>query len=125
MSNCNTCPKFHTISNVTYTAGTSLVLTVSNSTNIGNRSKFCLCVSKNISEVVTGDPVQVYATINGSNIPVYTKFGSDYPLYSDLLSKYYRCGRIMHGFYVNNGTTAYIQLTDVPYCDCANITGAN
>ena len=122
MTNCNSCPRFHTIASTTYTAGTSLVLTVTNSTNLSDRQRFCLCVNKNISNIVTAEPVQVYTTINGSNIPVYTKYGTDYPLYSDLLAKYYRCGKLVKGYYVNNGTTAYI-ITEVPYCDCASITG--
>ncbi len=122
MTNCNTCPRFHIISNAVYTADTSLVLTVTNSTNVSNRQRFCLCVNKNISNIVTGTPVQVYININGVNQPVYTKYGNAYPLFSDLLAKYYRSGRIIKGYFVNNGTTTYV-ITDIPHCDCANVTG--
>lgn len=122
MANCNSCKCFHTITNTVYTADTSLVLTLSNSTNISNRQKFCFCVNRNISSIVTGEPVQVYANVNGTNIPVYTKYGTAYPLYSDLLAKYYRSGRLVKGNYVNDGTTAYV-ITDIPHCDGVSVTG--
>lgn len=120
--NCNTCPRFHTIQSTTYTANTSLVLTMSNSTNIANRQRYCFCVNKNISNIVTGNPVPVQISVNGTNYTVITKYGTDYPLYSDLLAKAYRSGRLIHGYYVNNGTIGYI-ITDLPHCDSDSVTG--
>lgn len=125
---------FHCITNTAYTAGTSLVLTMNNTSNISNKAHFDFIVNKCISNVVTGAPVQVYITgINGQGaIPVYTKFGSLYPLYSDLLSKYYTrfCrynneSAVLHGDYVSDGTTSYVILNDVPRCNCANVTGGS
>lgn len=88
---CNSCKNFHRITSLTYTENTSLVLTVTNASNLTNKSKFCLIVNKPINQTVTGSPVQVYVTgLNGQGaIPVYTKFGNSYPLDSDLLAKYY------------------------------------
>ena len=89
MCNCN--KNFHCITNTTYTPDTSLVLAMSNTNNISNRARFNFIVNRCISNIVTGSPVQIYITgLNGQGaIPVYTKFGNSYPLYSDLLSKYY------------------------------------
>ena len=132
MCNCN--KNFHCITNTTYTPDTSLVLAMSNTNNISNRARFNFIVNRCISNIVTGSPVQVYITgINGQGaIPVYTKFGTSYPLYSDLLSKYYtrfcRCNNesaVLHGDYVSVGDTSYVILNDVPRCNCANVTGGN
>lgn len=114
----------HCISNAVYTAGTSLVLTMTNTSNISNKSHFDFVVNRCLSNVVTGAPVQVYITgINGQGaIPVYTKFGQLYPLFSDLLANEYRKG-VLHGDYVSDGTTSYVILNDVPRCNFANVTG--
>lgn len=126
---CNSCKNFHRITSLTYTENTSLVLTVTNASNLTNKSKFCLIVNKPINQTVTGSPVQVYVTgLNGQGaIPVYTKFGNSYPLYSDLLSKYYTrlCNgtAVLHGNYINDGTNSYVILNDVPRCNCTNVTG--
>lgn len=117
---------FHCITNTAYTAGTSLVLTMTNTSNVGNKDHFDFVVNKCLSNVVTGAPVQVYITgINGQGaIPVYTKFGQIYPLFSDLLANEYRRG-VLHGDYVSDGTTSYVILNDVPRCNCANVTGGS
>ena len=117
---------FHCITNTAYTAGTSLVLTMTNTSNVGNKDHFNFVVNKCLSNVVTGAPVQVYITgINGQvAIPVYTKVGQIYPLFSDLLANEYRRG-VLHGDYVSDGTTSYVILNDVPRCNCANVTGGS
>ena len=122
MVKCNICDKFHKISNLVYTAGTSLVIQFTDSTNIANRSKFCFCVNKAILDVVTGSPVQTYANINGANIPIYTELGTAYPLYSDLLGSYYRSNKCIHGRYVNHNNLVYL-IVDLPRCGCENIEG--
>ena len=102
----------HKITNLTYTAGTSLVMTAENSTNIASLEDFdfFLPCSVNPRTTVTGDPVNVYININGTNYPVYNKF--HLPLKSNFL---YR-RQVYEAWFVNNGTTAWLELKCLPKC---------
>ena len=70
MCNCN---RFdHRVYNIT-SNGTNLILSVSNSTNIGANERFVFYFprcSKTIKSVVTGAPLPVLVNVNGANVQV-------------------------------------------------------
>lgn len=115
-----TCDNFHRMTTLTYTTDTSLVINFTDSTNIANRDKFCFCVNKPVKDIVSGDTVQTYANINGSNIPIYTALGQAYPLKTGLLGTYYRSNKCIKGKYVNHNNLVYL-IVDLPRCNCENI----
>ncbi|MBQ6908106.1 MAG: hypothetical protein IJQ28_06985 [Clostridia bacterium] len=87
---CN-CNDTHRVLTVAYT-GTAIQLTVTDSMNIGNLERFNLVVCKPVSSLVTGAPVPVTITVNGTtNIPVKNAFGL--PLMSDVVPYGKTCGR--------------------------------
>lgn len=91
---CNTCPYVHRTSAITATG----VLTVSNSTNVGNFDPFCLIVTIDPSAVITGAPVATTITINGTAVPLVDIWG--YPITTDILQT--RCK--FQGRYIENAT---------------------
>ena len=62
---CNCSNDFHRVTNVEATT-TNIVLTVTNPNNIGNLETFNLVCCKPISSLVTGEPLPVQITINGT-----------------------------------------------------------
>ena len=58
--------------------GTNLILTVANSTNIGNNERFKFyfprCAQR-ISNVVTGAPLPVLVNVNGVNVQLIDAYG--------------------------------------------------
>lgn len=69
--NCN----FHRVVTATY-SGTNVALTLTNSTDIGNKEAFNIAVYKPISSLVTGAPVPVVADINGvATVPLRDAYG--------------------------------------------------
>ena len=100
--NCN-CPYMHRTSAIS-AAG---VLTVTNSTNVGNFDPFCLIVSINPDAVITGAPVATTVTINGTAVPIVDKWG--YPVTTDILGV---CRTKYKGRYVESATP-HVTLTDV------------
>ncbi len=99
---CCTCPYVHRTSAIT-AAG---VLTVSNSTNVGNFDPFCLIVTIDPSAVITGVPVATTITINGTAVPLVDIWG--YPITTDILQM--RCK--FKGRYIENATP-HITVTNV------------
>lgn len=91
---CNTCPYVHRTSAITATG----VLTVSNSTNVGNFDPFCLIVTIDPSAVIVGAPVATTITINGTAVPLVDIWG--YPITTDILQT--RCK--FRGKYIENAT---------------------
>lgn len=92
--NCNT----HRVVTVTY-SGTNVALTLTNSTDIGNKEPFNIVVCKPVSSLVTGAPVPVVAEINGvASIPLRDRFGL--PLMSNKVPKGKTCGT----YIVDNST---------------------
>lgn len=71
---CNTCKINHKIETVTATT-TNVVLTVSNSTNISSLEPFNLIAGcQPISTSVTGAPLPVQVTVNGTAVALLNKF---------------------------------------------------
>lgn len=108
--NCSNCKNIHKVTNLTYTANTSLVLTVSNSTNINSLDDFCFYLTQNVSNTVTDSPVQVYININGVNYQLFNKY--HLPVFSNNLY----CRKLYKAWYVNDGTNGWIELKDLPKC---------
>ncbi len=70
MCNCNRLN--HRVYNIT-SNGTNLILSVSNSTNIGENERFVFYFpqcGKKIRNVITGAPLPVLVTVNGVNVQV-------------------------------------------------------
>lgn len=109
---CSNCNNFHVSTALTYVAGTSLTIATTNSTNIVSRQPFCFVIRDRVSNVVTGSPVPVILTVNGSAANLYDKY--HLPVTSDQLT----CRKVYVGWYVNNGTDAWVELKDFPQCSC-------
>lgn len=91
-------------------ANNTLNLTVTNSTNISSLDCFELVLCQNPDSVVTGSPIPVTLTINGSTAQLYNKY--HLPVYSNRL-----CPRKLYkGWYVNDGTNAWVELKNTPDC---------
>lgn len=89
--NCNCrCNDTHRVLTVTY-SGTEVVLTATDTTNIGDLERFNLICCKPISSLVTGNPVPVFVAVNGNNVPVKNAFGL--PLLSNVVPYGKTCGR--------------------------------
>ena len=79
-------PYVHIVETATYVAGTSLTLTVTNSTNVGDGDTFIFRCPVTIRDNITFSPVPVLLEVNGvSNIPLKNKFGQ--PVQSDRVPK--------------------------------------
>lgn len=111
---CSNCQNIHKVTGLVYTAGTSLVVQTTNSTNISSLQDFCFVLPCNIdvSATVTGVPVNVYMNINGTNYPLYNKY--HLPVTSNHLFR----RKLYRGWFVANGTTAWVELADLPRCKC-------
>ena len=109
---CSNCENIHKVTGMTYTAGTSLVLATTNSTNINSLDNYCFILpcNQNPKTVVTGAPVGVYMTINGGNYPLYNKF------HLQVMSNYLYRRKLYKAWFVNNGTTAWVELAELPVC---------
>lgn len=95
------------------TTDTNVVLTVSNSTNISSLDclNFGVPCNKNVSDVVTGEPLPVQIIINGTAVSLLNKYSL--PILSN------RVPRRSRGAYVAEGTaTPYVILFDTPHCKC-------
>lgn len=69
-------PYLHIVETATYVAGTSLTLTVTSSTNVGDGDAFIFRCPVTVRDNVTGVPVPVFININGvATIPLKDKFG--------------------------------------------------
>lgn len=109
MCNCNN--KIHCLETVTVT-DTNVVLTVTNSTNISSLECFhfnagCKC----ISDFVTGSPLPVQITVNGTAVALLNKYSL--PILSN------RVPRRAKGAYVVPETgSPYVILFTTPCCKC-------
>lgn len=98
---CN-CKFKHT----TTALSTAGLLTVTDPNNIGNFERFCLILTINPDDVITGAPVAYTITINGTAVPIVDVWG--YPITTDRL-----CTRTLYkGRYVE-GDTPHITLRNV------------
>lgn len=106
---CDCNNKLHKVTSLT--AGENAVnMTVTNSTNIASLDAFELVLCVNPETVVTGSPLPYTITINGSTAQLYNKY--HLPVYTNRL-----CTRkVYKGWYVNNGTDAWVELRNTPDC---------
>lgn len=101
--NCNCCSYMHKTTAISV-AG---LLTVTNSTNVGNFDRFCLCFTINPSSIITTAPVALTVTINGTAVPLVDEWG--YPTTSDKVTTRKR----YYGRYIENDTP-HVTLLNVP-----------
>jgi len=111
--NCN-CPYFHT----TTALSAAGLLTVTNSTNVGNFDRFCLVLTINPDSVITGAPAEYTVTINGAAVPILDRWG--YPITTDRL-----CTRKRYvGRYIESDTP-HITLMNVLSSEAAAAVAAS
>ena len=111
MANCNTsCPYFHYVSIAVVSSG-ELVLTFSDSpTGLVDKSRFCFRFSQNISLPSGYASLPVYATVNGTTVPLWNKYG-DILTGADLVttsSALYFCPRYTYHGYFGSQTSASV-----------------
>ena len=104
-------PYLHIVETATYVAGTSLTLTVTSSTNVGDGDIFIFRCPVTVRDNVTGVPVPVFVNINGvATIPLRDKFGQQ--IQSD------RVPKRAFGYYVANTAVTpaapYVILVTTP-----------
>lgn len=115
--NCN-CNDTHRVLTVT-NSGTNIVLTATDTTNIGNLERFNLVCRKPVSSLVTGAPLPVTINVNGVAIPVKNAFGL--PLMSNLVPLGKTCGRFVSTTTTTEGeeqtptTNSYVILRTPTY----------
>ena len=69
-------PNLHVVETATYVAGTSLTLTVTSSTNVGDKDAFIFRCPVTVRDNVTYSPIPVFVEINGvSNVLLKNKYG--------------------------------------------------
>lgn len=108
------CLNLHRVFDISATA-TNLVLTVSNSTNIGNGERFKFyfprCGAQRISDVITGTPLPVLINVNGTNVQLINANRQA------VLSN--RVPRRSDGRYIVPATgEPYVQLYNSSACNC-------
>ena len=104
-------PYLHIVETATYVAGTSLTLTVTNSTNVGDGDIFIFRCPVTVRDNITGVPVPVYININDvATIPLKNKFGQQ--IWSD------RVPKRAFGYYIADSQAAepspYVILVTTP-----------
>lgn len=105
MNNCS-----HRVSTVTST-GTNLVLTVSDSTNIGNGQRFDFYFPRfrEIGNVITAAPLPTLINVNGANVQLINRF--DESVLSNMIP------RRSSGVYIVPAIGApYVKLFNTPFC---------
>ena len=108
MCNCQMCSNIHYVTAITDNT-TSIDLTVTNPTDVGNLDNFVLIRNKNVS--VPTAPVPVTVNINGTAVALNNKYGLQ------IQSK--RLPRRAVGAYVVPATgDPYVILLTTPYCKC-------
>ena len=107
--NCNCNPNFHKSTALT-AAG---LLTVTNSNNISNLDPFDFVLTINPSNIITGVPVNLTMTINGTAVAIHNRLGL--PISSDRL----RVRKCYYGYYVVPATgDPYVIFLNTP-CNIA------
>lgn len=84
---CNYNPNFHVVTTLTPDPAetpTALILSVTNDGNISSLDPFYLVLARNPYGVISGDPVPLQVTINGTNVNLLNKYSL--PIYSNRLS---------------------------------------
>jgi len=91
---------------VSATAGTSLTLTVTNSTNIADEEPFFFSANANISNLIPAAPLPVEIEINGAAVPLWNKYGIQ--IQSNEIPRKAR------GYYSADETTPHVILITTP-----------
>ena len=104
-------PFVHIVETASYVAGTSLTLTVTNSTNIGDGDIFIFRCPVTVRDNITGTTVPVFININGvATVLLKDKFGKQ--IQSDKVPKR------AFGYYISDSTAEtpqpYVILTTTP-----------
>lgn len=108
MCNCQNCSNVHSVIAITDNT-TSIDLTVSNSTDIGNLQPFILIRNKNVS--VPTAPVPVTVNVNGASVELQNKYGIQ--IQSNRLPR-----RAVGAYVVPATGDPYVILFTTPYCRC-------
>lgn len=104
---CSCNPNFHLATALTPEG----LLTVTNSTNVGNFDPFFLRLKVSPGAVIVGAPVSYGVTINGTAVPIRSLWGT--PIPTDRLCQ----RRVYIGRYiVPTEGDPYVVLTNVPTC---------
>lgn len=88
------------------TAGTTLVLTVTNSTNIADEEPFWFYANGSINSLIPAAPLPVEIEVNGAVIPLWNKYGVQ--IQSNEIP------RKAKGYYSENGGTPHVILNTTP-----------
>lgn len=104
-------PYLHIVETATYVADTSLTLTVTSSTNVGDGDVFIFRCPVTVRDNITGVPVPVYINVNGvATVILKDKFGQQ--IQSD------RVPKRAFGYYISDSTSAeptpYVILVTTP-----------
>jgi hypothetical protein len=91
---------------VTATAGTTLVLTVTNNTNIADEEPFAFYANGSISSLIPAAPLPVEIEINGAAVPLWNKYGVQ--IQSNEIP------RKAFGYYSADATTPHVILITTP-----------
>ena len=88
---------------------TAVALAVTNSSNIANYSPFTFIANQGVIDLkpVSGAPVPVTIGVNGTQIPLWNKYGEQ--ILSDDIPKYSK------GYAVTEGTTPHVILLETPW----------
>ena len=97
---------------------TTGLLTVTNPNNIGNFDSFRLCFTINPSNIITGAPVSLTVTLNGTATPIVDEWG--YPVKSDKVTT----RKPYFGRYITVGSASHVTLINVPCVTQAGATTA-
>lgn len=108
MYNCQNCSNVHSVIAITDNT-TSIDLTVSNSTDIGNLQPFILIRNKSVS--VPTAPVPVTINVNGTSVELQNKYGIQ--IQSNRLPR-----RAVGSYVVPATGDPYVILFTTPYCRC-------
>lgn len=104
-----TCNCFHKTTALT-ASETAVNMTMTNPNNISSLDDFNFILCQNLSGVVTGAPLPLTVTINGSTAQVYNMY--HLPIYSNRL----QTRKPYYATYVNNGTDAWLEVHNTPTC---------
>lgn len=108
---CNCNNNKHCLETVTSNS-TNVILTVSNSNNISSLDCFYFATGcKCVSDVVTGTPLPVQITINGTAVALLNKYAL--PILSNRVPR-----RSRGAYVVPTSGNPYVILFDTPCCKC-------
>lgn len=91
---------------ITATAGATLVLTVTDSTNIADEEPFWFYANANIGSLIPAAPIPVEIEINGVAVPLWDKYGTQ--IQSNEIPRRAR------GYFADNGGTPHVILITTP-----------